>query len=243
MQLFFDFPAKPNYSFSSFVACSGNHTALEFVKRVMAPDSEDNLLYLHGASGSGKTHLLSAVSREYEAIFANSPPAVIPVELIKIKNCEEFISLASRQPCLLLDNLHLLHNSSTLRTAIWQLFNDFYESGRKIIAAATLPPKELHSLDEHLKSRFMWGLVAKLDISDDASRRMIMKKLADDSQLTLPDDVINYLLIRLPRDIPSLAEAVELLKQQSFATQRKISLRLAKEAFQSRALDPGSPFR
>jgi len=243
MQLFFDFPVKPDYSFSSFVACSGNHSALEFVKRVMNPDSGENLLYLHGASGSGKTHLLSAVSRELTDTSTNVPPSVIPVELITVDNCEEFISLASDQPCLLLDNLHLLHDSSTLRTAIWQLFNDFYESGRKIIAAATLPPKELHSLDEHLKSRFMWGLVAKLDISDDTSRRMIMKKLADDSQLTLPDDVIDYLLIRLPRDIPSLAEAVELLKQQSFATQKKISLRLAKEAFQSRALDPSACFR
>lgn len=242
MQLFFDFPVKPDYSFSSFVACSGNHTALELVKRVMTPDSGENLLYLYGASGSGKTHLLSAVSREFEAVSTNSPPPVIPVELIKAENCAEVISLAALQPCLLLDNLHLLHDSSRLRTAIWQLFNDFYESGRKIIATATLPPKELQSLDDHLKSRFMWGLVAKLDISDDASRRMIMKKLADDSQLILPDDVIDYLLIRLPRDIPSLADAVELLKQQSFATQKKISLRLAKETLQFRTLDPSSSF-
>ena len=138
--------------------------------------------------------------------------------------------MTSPLPVLLLDNLHLLQDSGTLRTAIWQLFNDFYESGRTIIATAALPPKELQSLDEHLQSRFMWGLVAKLDISDDDSRRMIMKKLADDSQIIIPDDVIDYLLVRLPRDIPSLANAVELLKNRSFATQKKISLKLAKEA-------------
>jgi len=77
----------------------------------------------------------------------------------------------------------------------------------------------------------MWGLVSRLDISDDESRRMIMKKLADDRQLFLPDDVIDYLLLRLPRDIPSLAAAVELLKKHSFATQKKISLKMAREAF------------
>lgn len=230
MQLFFDFPVTPDYSFSSFVACNGNQTALEFVKRFISPTSGENLLYLHGEAGSGKTHLLSAVSKAFSVNPDQLPAPLIPAELITDANCEEIVGAAARHPVLILDNLQLLKDRSTIRTAIWQLFNDFYESGRKIIAAATLPPKELASLDEHLKSRFMWGLVARLDISDDGSRRMIMKKLADDRQLLLPEDVIDYLLLRLPRDIPSLAAAVELLKQHSFATQKKISLKLAREA-------------
>jgi len=177
-----------------------------------------------------KTHLLSAVSREIGERLTIVPPPVIPIELVTPDNCREIIRLTAPQPILLLDNLHLLQSSSELRTAVWQIFNDFYESGRTIIATATLPPKELQSLDEHLQSRFMWGLVAKLDISDDESRRMIMKKLADDSQIIIPDDVIDYLLIHLPRDIPSLANTLELLKNRSFATQKKISLKLAKES-------------
>jgi chromosomal replication initiator protein len=231
MQLFFDFPIIPDYSLNSFVACSGNHTALEFVKRFISPTSGENLLYLHGEAGSGKTHLLSAVSKAFAENLESAQPPLIPAELITEQNCADIVRAASLQPVLILDNLHLLKDISTLRTAIWQLFNDFYESGRKIIAAANLPPKELASLDEHLKSRFMWGLVSRLDISDDESRRMIMKKLADDRQLFLPDDVIDYLLLRLPRDIPSLAAAVELLKKHSFATQKKISLKMAREAF------------
>ncbi|NVN98682.1 MAG: DnaA regulatory inactivator Hda [Geobacteraceae bacterium] len=223
MQLFFDFPVNPDYSFKSFVACSGNQTALKFVQRVIS--GEESLLYLHGDSGSGKTHLLHAAAKE---LATRGSVPVIPVELVTHDNLEEITTSAATSQGLLLDNLHLLADSPLLRTAFWQLFNDFYESGRKIIATATLPPKELDSLDDHLKSRFMWGLVAKLDISDDTSRRMIMKKLADDRQLIIPDDVIDYLLIRLPRDIPSLANAVERLKQESFATQRKISLKLTK---------------
>lgn len=203
----------------------------------MDSESGENLLFLYGESGSGKTHLLSAVSREIAESLAIIPPPVIPVELINADNCQEIIRQTEPLPVLLLDNLHLLQDSSTLRTAIWQLFNDFYDSGRPIIATAKLPPKELQSLDEHLQSRFMWGLVAKLDISDDDSRRMIMKKLADDCQIIIPDDVIDYLLIHLPRDIPSLANAVDLLKKRSFATQKKISLKLAKETFQTQSLD------
>jgi chromosomal replication initiator protein len=225
MQLFFDFPVNPDYSFSSFVACSGNQTALKFVQRVIS--GKESLLYLHGDSGSGKTHLLHAAAK---ALSTADSAHVIPVELVTHDNLDEIVTSASTRQGLLLDNLHLLADSPLLRSAFWQLFNDFYESGRKIIATATLPPKELDSLDDHLKSRFMWGLVAKLDISDDASRRMIMKKLADDRQLIIPDDVIDYLLIRLPRDIPSLANAVERLKHESFATQRKISLKLTRVA-------------
>jgi len=229
MQLFFDFPVKPQYTFDNFVVCSGNRTALEFVKRVMAPDSGENLLYLHGAPGSGKTHLLSAICSDLAGCSPGSQLSIIPLEAVTEENCRSVVEQAGVQTHLLLDNLHLLADSSLLRSAVWQLFNDFYESGRKIIATATLPPKELKSLDEHLQSRFMWGLVAKLDISDDESRRMILGKLAADRQIMLPAEVSDYLLVHVRRDIPSLATALEQLKQRSFATQKKISLKLARE--------------
>ena len=103
-------------------------------------------------------------------------------------------------------------------------------SGRKIVVTGLVPPKELTSLDGHLISRLLWGLVARVDISDDDSRRMIMKKLAEDRQIVLPADVIDYLLAHLPRDIPSLVSALETLTRQAFAAQRKITVRLAKEA-------------
>jgi len=229
MQLFFDFPVKPQYTFANFVTCSGNNTALEFVKRVMAPDSGENLLYLHGDRGSGKTHLLSAISSELAHGSSGPHPSLIPLEAVTEENCRRAFEQAGAQTHLLLDNLHLLADSSLLRSALWQLFNDFYESGRKIIATATLPPKELNSLDEHLQSRFMWGLVTKLDISSDESRRMIMAKLAADMQIMLPAEVSDYLLVHVRRDIPSLAAALELIKQRSFSSQKRISLKLARD--------------
>lgn len=229
MQLFFDFPVKPQYTFSNFVICSGNGTAFEFVKRVMGQDSGENLLYLYGPGGSGKTHLLSAISSGLTDGLSGSSSPVIPLEAVTEENFRSVADRAREQTHLLLDNLHQLADSSLLRSALWQLFNDFHESGRKIIATASAPPKELKSLDEHLQSRFMWGLVAKLDISDDESRRMIMSKLAADRQVILPAEVSDYLLVHVRRDIPSLSAALEQIKQRSFATQKKISLKLARE--------------
>jgi len=229
MQLVFDFPIKPQYSFSNFVKCGGNETAFAFAGRLLTEDAGENLLYLHGEAGSGKTHLLAAIGRELSASSREDIP-VIPVEQLHPEDCDASFALLRTLPALLLDDLHLLVDDSSLRVALWQLFNDFYESGRKIAATAILPPNEVASLDEHLKSRFMWGLVAKLDVSDDNSRKMILQKLAEDRQIILPEEVTGHLLVHLPRDIAALTEALDRIKSHSFATQRKISLRLAREA-------------
>jgi len=229
MQLVFDFPIKPQYSFSNFVKCCGNEAAFAFAGRLLTANGGENLLYLHGEAGSGKTHLLAAIGRELSANCKEDIP-VIPAELLHPENFDANLTMLRTLPALLLDDLHLLADDSRLRVALWQLFNDFYDSGRKIAATATLPPKELTSLDEHLKSRFMWGLVARLDVSDDNSRRMILQKLAEDRQIILPEDVTGHLLMHLPRDIAALTAALDRLRHFSMTTQRKISLRLAREA-------------
>lgn len=229
MQLIFDFPVKPNYTFANFVTCRGNEVAINFARRILNPDSGENLLFLHGPEGAGKTHLLTAISHDIE-IRDNRIVPVFPAQDLAPPELERIIGEAGRLPLLLLDDLHLIREDDRVRIAIWQLFNDFYASGRKIVITAAAPPKELPHLDGHLVSRLLWGLVAGMDISDDDSRRMIMAKLADDRQITLPAEVIDYLLLHVHRDIPALTAALEQIKRLSFATQRKISIRLAREA-------------
>jgi chromosomal replication initiator protein len=229
MQLIFDFPVKASYTFANFVTCRGNEVAITFAKRVMNPDSGENLLVLHGPEGSGKTHLLTAVSNGMAARDTVTVP-VLPVQDLTPAEMERIGRESSNLPLLLLDDLHLLRDDDRARVALWQLFNDFYSSGRKIIVTATAPPKEIPALDSHLVSRLLWGLVARMDISDDDSRRMIMAKLAADRQIALPAEVIDYLLLHVQRDIPALTLALEQIKRLSFATQRKISLKLAREA-------------
>ncbi|MGA7828774.1 MAG: DnaA/Hda family protein, partial [Geobacteraceae bacterium] len=92
------------------------------------------------------------------------------------------------------------------------------------------PPKELPHLDDHLISRLLWGLVAGMDITDDESRRMILAKLAEDRQVLLPDDVAEYILKNVRRDVPSLLDALEKISRHALVEGRKITLRLAREA-------------
>jgi len=89
----------------------------------------------------------------------------------------------------------------------------------------------LRNLDDHLTSRLLWGLVARLDVSDDSSRRMLIAKLAADRQILLPDEVAAWLLTVLPRDVGSLVNACETLYRAALEQQRKITLRLARELF------------
>jgi chromosomal replication initiator protein len=238
MQLVFDFPLKPEYSFANFARCRGNETAIAFAGKLLAGDGEENLLYLYGEKGSGKTHLLTAIAKEISSTRSDSLPVISASDLTPENSAETFSFLATL-PALLLDDLHLLADDARIRTALWQLFNDFYQTGRKIVATAILPPKEVDCLDAHLQSRFMWGLVAKLDISDDDSRRIILRKLAEDRNILLPDEVIDYFLVHLPRDIPALTESLDRLRLFSLASKRKISIRLAREILaQSDGQDP-----
>jgi len=230
MQLIFDFPVIPRFGFENFVVCSGNKTAYQFAQKIATGDATENLLYIYGPEGSGKTHLLTALAntiggkyfsfRDADALYCGDYHTEGPSRLA---------DLFAESSALILDDLHLLPDNQEVRVELWELFNAFYTSGRKIGIAGLTPPKELPHLDGHLTSRLLWGLVARMDVSDDESRRMILKKLAEDRQMSLPDEVIDQMLLRVRRDIPSLVYALETINRFAIATKRKIGLRLAKE--------------
>lgn len=233
MQLIFDFPVKPRFSFENFVVCSGNKTAYQFARK-LAMDGTENLLYVHGPEGSGKTHLLTALSNvlggtyfsfhDTDELYGGEYHPEGPSRLAE---------LFADSSALILDDLHLLPDRQELRVELWELFNAFYISGRKIAIGGLTPPKELPHLDGHLTSRLLWGLVARMDVSDDESRRMILKKLAEDRQMMLPDEVIDQMLLRVRRDIPSLVYALETINRNAIATKRKVGLKVARESIEA----------
>lgn len=246
MQLVFDFPVHPRYSFDNFVVCGGNELAYRFAL-MLAGNEGQNLLYIYGPSGSGKTHLLAALGKTLMAGGKGpySPEGVIPYisfrEIDQLYDGEYRAEQASRlaerfrnAPALLIDDLHLIPDNMNMRVELWQIFNDFFNSGRKIAITGLHPPRELPTLDDHLISRLLWGLVARMDVSDDDSRRLIMKKLAEDRQVWLSADVIDYLLLHTRRDIPALMETLESLTRRALSTGRRISLRLARETLEGK---------
>ena len=229
MQQFFEFPITPSFTFDSFVVCDGTAAALQFARRIADPADSENLLYLYGPSGSGKTHLLKAIARALEQ--AGSAPAAY-------LSCREPFDAAalstrfSTAPALLVDDLHLLPDDAGLRVGLWQIFNEFHGAGRKVALAGHLPPRELPHLDDHLVSRLLWGLVTRVDASDDESRRMILRKIADDRQVRVPNEVMEYIIITTGREVSELIGGFVAVYRLSMAQQRRITLPLAREARQ-----------
>jgi chromosomal replication initiator protein len=226
MQQALDLPITPRYDFASFISCDGNATALEFAKRLADTRESEQLLYLYGPAGCGKTHLLQAISRTF-----GGGSRVVSCKEFTSQDTSELLQQLNDLPALLVDDLQLLPGTPALRQALWEAFNRFHTAGLPVALAADAPPRELRNLDDHLTSRLLWGLVARLDVSDDSSRRMLIAKLAADRQILLPDEVAAWLLTVLPRDVGSLVNACETLYRAALEQQRKITLRLARELF------------
>ena len=219
MQQFFDFPIIQSFSFDSFVPCEGNAAALRFALRIVDPSDSECLLYLYGPLGSGKTHLLRSIA-------GNNFPYL---SLREPTTPEQLVSIFSNAGGLVVDDLQNIPDDPDMRRSLWQLFNEFYTSGRTIAMAGSTPPRELANMDDHLTSRLLWGLVAQLDTSDDNSRRMIIKKVAEDHQIRIPDDVVDYILATTSREVVALITFFNQLYRFSMAEKRRITLPLARE--------------
>lgn len=219
MQQILDFPVTPIFSFDSFVPCEGNAAALRFALRIADASDSECLLYLYGPAGSGKTHLLRSIAGSTFPYLSLRDPTTP----------ELLMSIFSTAGGLVVDDLQEMPNNPDLRRALWQLFNEFHTSGRMIAMAGAPPPRELSNMDEHLTSRLLWGLVARLDTTDDYSRRMIIKKVADDHQIRVPDDVVDYVLATTSREVGALITAFHNLYRFSMAEKRRITLPLARE--------------
>jgi chromosomal replication initiator protein len=227
MQQFFEFPVTSVSTFDNFVVCDGNAGALQFSRRIADPDDAENLLYIHGPAGSGKTHLLKAVGRVIGLDSAESFPYLTFREPATADGlCRRF----ARAEALIADDLHLMPDDGDLRAALWQLFNDFHSSGRKIVMAGLYAPRDLPFLDDHLVSRLLWGLVARVDVSDDHSRQMILKKIASDRQVRIPDEVVDFILMTTSREVGDLISAFDAVFRLSMVLKRRITLPLAREA-------------
>jgi chromosomal replication initiator protein len=211
-------PVAPRYGFKTFISCDGNATALEFSHRIADPAEPEKLLYLYGPSGSGKTHLLHAIGRQIAGDH---------YQLLSCKNLA--VPIICDSPLLLVDDLDLLPDQPELRNGLWEAFNHYYSNGHSLALAGRFAPRELPTIDEHLISRLLWGLVAHLDVSDDASRRMLIAKLAHDQQILLPEEVASWLLTVLPRDVESLVTACDTLYRAALQRKCRITMKLARE--------------
>ncbi len=235
-QLIIEFPGSPEYSFDNFVLSRGSEFAFNAIRSMASSEPVPyHSLFIAGQTGLGKTHLLMALGNhitkhqpEKYILFVSGP------ELVERVNRDGDTSIANLMDSIkavdffLMDEVDVLVNCSKAQEAVYSIYNSLKDDDKRIIFAGRATPQALKGAEDFLTSRFKWGMTAEIQSIDDASMMKIMKKLGKDLGLSLPDAVLNFLIVRIDRDFPSIRKAVDTINRESFQQKRKVTIPLVK---------------
>lgn len=196
------FHFNPKYTFENFIVGGSNQFASAAAKAVAeAPSTKINPLFIYGGSGLGKTHLLHAIGNY---VIENSPELnVVYVTTDKFTNdfisalqsntTQKFREVYSKADILIIDDIQALIKKPAVQEQFFNLFNELYQNGKQIVITSDKQPKELNPLEERLRSRFEWGMLADIGVPDIETRIAILNKKAQIERFNVSRDVIEYI--------------------------------------------------
>lgn len=226
------------YTFDNFIVGNSNQFAhAAAISVAKSPGEQYNPLFVYGASGLGKTHLIQAIGHEIKARMPNKKIAYVSTETFM----NEFITAISNRKTiqfknkyreldvLLLDDIHFLKDKEKLQEEMFYTFNELYYANKQIVLTADRLPKDIPNLEERLVTRFQWGLVVDIKKPDFETRLAILKKKVQSDNLNIPDEVLNYIANNIKENV-RLLEGV-LIKLLAAATlyKKEIDIHLARE--------------
>jgi chromosomal replication initiator protein len=232
------------YTFATFIVGSANQLAHAASLAVAeAPGQAYNPLFLYGGVGLGKTHLLHAighvaVARNMAVLYVSSETFTNDiVNAIRYRTTEEFRAKYRSADLLLVDDIQFIAGKDSTEEEFFHTFNSLYESNRQIVICSDRPPKAIVSLEERLRSRFEWGLIADIQPPDLETRVAILSAKADMMQRKVPDEVIQYLAGRIHSNIRELEGSLNRLLAFSQLQGMLLTIDTAKAALASLATD------
>ncbi|HKB07454.1 MAG TPA: chromosomal replication initiator protein DnaA, partial [Candidatus Polarisedimenticolia bacterium] len=229
---------NPRYSFDSFVVSSCNQFAHAAAQAVAdQPSSAYNPLYVYGGVGLGKTHLMHAIGNR---LFRNKSSIkhlyisteTFMNELINSIRFEKTIDFKERYrnvDLLLIDDIQFLAGKERTQEEFFHTFNALYESQKQIVITSDCPPRDIPTLEERLRSRFEWGLIADIQPPDLETKVAILKKKAEAENLQLPEDVAHFVAERVRSNIRELEGSLIRLLAYASLTGRPIDLAMAQD--------------
>lgn len=233
------------YTFSNFVIGKSNELAAAAASAVAeAPGKVYNPLFIYGETGLGKTHLMQAVAHE---ILQRSPRIRLAfigteqftnelVASIQGRTTHEFRRRYREIDLLLVDDIHFLKSKEATQEEFFHTFNALYEAGRQIILTSDRPPSEIPGLEARLVSRFQWGMVADIEQPDLEHRTAILrnKALLDHLELTIPDEVIEFIAENIRSNVRELEGSIIRLLAYASLKHREVTIELAREALRDK---------
>jgi chromosomal replication initiator protein len=238
---------NPRYTFDTFIVGSSNQFAHAACRAVAeAPSRSYNPLYIYGDVGLGKTHLMHAVGqyvlrhdRSLKLTYISSERFMN--EMINAVRYDRVIDFRERYrsvDVLLVDDIQFLAGKEGTQTEFFHTFNALYDSQKQIVLSSDCPPREIPSLEERLRSRFEWGLIADIQSPDLETKVAILKKKAETEAVPLADDVAIYIAGRIKSNIRELEGSLIRLIAYASLTGQEISLALAQDVLKN-VLDVG----
>ena len=253
-------PLNERYTFNHFVIGKSNELAFAAAQAAaQAPGKVYNPLFIYGDTGLGKTHIMQAVAHEVLLLKPGTRVAFVGSEqftndfitALGSRTMPDFRRRYREIDLLLVDDVQFLKGKEGTQEEFFHTFNAIYEAGRQIILTSDRPPGELKGLEARLVSRFEWGMVADIALPDFEHRIAILREKAqlDHLELTIPDDVIEFIAHHIRSSVRELEGSMIKLLAYASLKHRDITVDVAREALRDKLrstdgspVTPGDPF-
>ena len=227
---------NPKYNFDSFIVGHNNRFAYASAEAVSkAPAKAYNPLFIYGSVGLGKTHLQHAIGQKIEDNF--------PDLTLKIVSCEKFTneliqSIRNRSvdnfrkkyrtvDVLLVDDIQFLAGKEQTQEEFFHTFNDLYGLNKQIILSSDRPPKEIPTLEDRLRTRFEWGLIADIQAPDLETRIAILQQKAELNNYSISDEILHFIATQIPTNVREMEGALTRIFAYASLLNTEVTLNIA----------------
>jgi chromosomal replication initiator protein len=233
---------SPRYSFDTFIVGPSNQFAHAACRAVAeAPSRSYNPLFIYGGVGLGKTHLMHAIGHYVATHLTNLKLTYISSErfmneMINAVRYDRILDFRERYrsvDVLLVDDVQFLAGKEGTQTEFFHTFNALYDSQKQIVISSDCPPHEIPQLEERLRSRFEWGLIADIQSPDLETKTAILKRKAETEGVFLPDNVAIYIAGKIKSNIRELEGSLIRLIAYASLTRSEITLPLAQDVLRN----------
>ena len=229
---------NPNYTFENYVVGNNNRFAQAAALAVAeAPATSYNPLFLYGGVGLGKTHLMQSIGNKIMQDFSDKKVLYVTSEkftnefinCIKDNKNEEFRNKYRNIDVLLIDDIQFIAGKKQVQEEFFHTFNTLHENECQIIMSSDKPPKDIDNLEDRLKSRFEWGLMADISNADYETRLAILRKKVQLENIIIDDNILSNIAIKVDSNIRELEGTLNKILAKASLTHSPISIELAEQ--------------